>query len=65
MLSKTAQSALREIEHHIALIAKFSAGIDRDRFQNDRRTVYAVIRCLEIISEASRRLPDDLKATAS
>jgi uncharacterized protein with HEPN domain len=28
----------------------------------DPRTVYAVTRCLEIISEASRRLPDDLKA---
>jgi uncharacterized protein with HEPN domain len=27
----------------------------------DPRTVYAVTRCLEIISEASRRLPDDLK----
>lgn len=26
------------------------------------RTVYAVTRCLEIISEASRRLPDALKA---
>jgi uncharacterized protein with HEPN domain len=26
------------------------------------RIVYAVTRCLEIISEASRRLPDDLKA---
>jgi hypothetical protein len=28
----------------------------------DPRTVYAVTRCLEIISEGSRRLPDDLKA---
>ena len=28
----------------------------------DPRTVYAVTRCLEIISEASRRLPDELKA---
>jgi uncharacterized protein with HEPN domain len=26
------------------------------------KTVYAVTRCLEIISEASRRLPADLKA---
>ena len=25
------------------------------------RTVYAVTRCLEIISEASRRLPDEVK----
>src|SRR5215207_4329882 len=26
------------------------------------RTIYAVTRCLEIISEASRRLPEELKA---
>jgi uncharacterized protein with HEPN domain len=31
-------------------------------FCADRRTVYAVTRCLEIISEASRRLPRHLKA---
>ena len=30
-------------------------------FQADRRTVYAVTRCLEIISEASRRLTSELK----
>ena len=28
---------------------------------DDARTVYAVTRCLEIISEASRRLPTELK----
>jgi uncharacterized protein with HEPN domain len=28
----------------------------------DTLRIYAVIRCLEVISEASRRLPDDLKA---
>jgi uncharacterized protein with HEPN domain len=28
----------------------------------DVRTVYAVTGCLEVISEASRRLPPDLKA---
>ena len=31
-------------------------------FREDLRSVYAVTRCLEIISEASRRLPDDMKA---
>jgi uncharacterized protein with HEPN domain len=40
----------------------FIAGLSFDEFQSDRRTVYAVIRCLEIISEASRRLPADVKA---
>jgi uncharacterized protein with HEPN domain len=33
-----------------------------EEFRGDLRTVYAVTRCLEIISEASRRLPDELKA---
>jgi uncharacterized protein with HEPN domain len=48
--------------HHIDLAASFAVGFDFERFCDDPRTVYAVTRCLEIISEASRRLPDDLKA---
>ena len=40
---------------------KFSAGFDEASFKQDIKTVYAVTRCLEIISEASRRLPNDLK----
>jgi uncharacterized protein with HEPN domain len=62
MPSKPADTALRDILHHIDLAAKFSAGFDRASFKRDIKTVYAVTRCLEIISEASRRLPDDLKA---
>jgi uncharacterized protein with HEPN domain len=31
-------------------------------FTADLRTVYAVTRCLEIISEASRRVPDHVKS---
>ena len=34
-----------------------------DAFIPDRKTVYAVTRALEIISEASRRLSDDFKAS--
>ena len=62
MPSKPADTALRDILHHIDLAAKFSAGFDRASFRQDIKTVYAVTRCPEIISEASRRLPDDLKA---
>ncbi|HVA39484.1 MAG TPA: HepT-like ribonuclease domain-containing protein [Candidatus Binataceae bacterium] len=53
---------LRDIAHHIDLASNFAAGFDADTFKADLRTVYAVTRCLEIISEASRRLPDELKA---
>ena len=62
MPSRSLDTALRDILHHIELAANFSAGFDRTAFKRDVKTVYAVTRCLEIISEASRRLPDDLKA---
>jgi uncharacterized protein with HEPN domain len=39
----------------------FAAGIGYARFKDDNLRLYAVIRCLEIISEASWRLPDALK----
>jgi uncharacterized protein with HEPN domain len=53
---------LRDILYHIDLASQFVEGCDRDTFMVDLRTVYAVTRCLEIISEASRRLPEQLKA---
>jgi uncharacterized protein with HEPN domain len=62
MLSKAVDTALRDILYHIDLAAKFVDGIDGDTFKDDLRTAYAVTRCLEIISEASPRLPEDLKA---
>jgi uncharacterized protein with HEPN domain len=62
MLSDAAAAALRDIGHHVELATQFVARLDYDAFRDDTRTLYAVTRCLEIISEASRRLPSDLKA---
>ena len=53
---------LDDIRYHITLAQTFAAGMNYDAFRDDLRTIYAVTRCLEIISEASRRLPDELKA---
>ena len=53
---------LNDIGHHIALAESFVANLDHAALKNDQLRLYAVIRCLEIISEASRRLPDTLKA---
>jgi uncharacterized protein with HEPN domain len=58
---EAATAALRDIAHHIDLATHFAASFDAETFRADLRTVYAVTRCLEIISEASRRLPDALK----
>jgi uncharacterized protein with HEPN domain len=62
MLSRRAETPLRDILHHIDLASGFVASLDYDAFVDDLRTIYAVTRCLEIISEASRRLPDEMKA---
>src|SRR2546423_10648542 len=62
MRSNQADIALRDILHHIELVKAFMAGAEREAFVGDAKTVYAVTRCLEIISEASRRLPESLKA---
>ncbi len=40
----------------------FVGDLDHAAFCADKLRVYGVTRCLEIISEASRRLPDGLKA---
>ena len=64
MPSKPAQVArwLNDILQNISLAQNFVGELDRATFCGDTLRVYGVTRCLEIISEASRRLPDDLKA---
>ena len=57
-----AAAALRDMERHIDLAVQFVARMDYEAFRDDARTLYAVTRCLEIISEASRRLPAEMKA---
>jgi uncharacterized protein with HEPN domain len=61
MSSKNPEQRLRDILENIEAVQVFTAGIDFARFSEDRKTLYAVTRALEIISEASRRLPAELK----
>ena len=61
MPSRSPAPTLQDILENIRLARSFIAGLSFTDFQADRRTSYAVVRCLEIISEASRRLPTELK----
>jgi uncharacterized protein with HEPN domain len=61
MPSSAERLALKAIVENIALAQSFVDGMMLSEFQADRRTIYAVTRCLEIISEASRRLSSELK----
>lgn len=62
MRSDAGRDALTHIGYYVDLIATFVDGFDFQRFAADPRTFHAVTRCLEINSEASRRLPADVKA---
>jgi uncharacterized protein with HEPN domain len=62
MHSNSTDTSLRDILHHIDLAKGFLSGQNRASFKQDIKTIYAVTRCLEIIPEASRRLPEAVKA---
>jgi len=61
MPSKSPAQRLQDILDNIQAVQAFTERLTFEEFKRDRKTVYAVTRALEIISEASRRLPEDLK----
>ena len=62
MPSSDTVRVLKTIAYNAALARRFIEGVSYQAFVSDELRIYAVTRCLEIISEASRRLPDELKA---
>ena len=62
MPSRDTARVLDAIAHNITLARRFIEGMSYEAFATDDRTLYAVTRCLEIVSEAVRRLPNDVKA---
>jgi ribonuclease HepT-like protein len=55
MPSDSPGNALNDIQRNIGLARRFVLGLSFEAFRADERTVYAVTRCLQIISEASRK----------
>ncbi len=52
---------LLDIIESVADIEEFIKGIEFDEFSSDKKTVYAVMKALEIIGEASKNIPESLK----
>lgn len=61
MPSRDAPRVLATISYNIVLARQFLGEQSPDAFADNAMAIYAVTRCLEIISEASRRLPEDMK----
>ena len=53
---------LEDILAAIGKIERYTAGIGREAFLGDEKTIDAVVRNLEIIGEAARQVPGDFAA---
>lgn len=53
---------VEDILDNIDLVRRFTEGYNFESLIADQRTYYAVTRALEIISEASRHLPSEMKS---
>ncbi|NPV60824.1 MAG: DUF86 domain-containing protein [Actinobacteria bacterium] len=52
---------LQDILESIDDVQSFVAGMSYEDFANDRKTVNAVIRSIEVIGESARAVPDSVK----
>lgn len=57
-------SYLDDIEKSIGKGLSFIKGMSLDEFQNDEKTQFALVRALEIVGEASKKIPQDIREQA-
>lgn len=60
-MKRDASIYLRDILENMERAVRFVGELDYEEFKSDEKTFYAVIRCIEIIGEASKNLPDTVK----
>jgi uncharacterized protein with HEPN domain len=60
-LTRSVRIVLGDILHAAELVDRYAAGLTREQFAADSEKQDAVARRLEIIGEAVKRLPEDLK----
>jgi uncharacterized protein with HEPN domain len=62
MKSRDLRDYLQDIQDAINDIENFTANLTYEQFIQDRKTLNAVVRSIEIIGEAAKQLPEPLKA---
>jgi uncharacterized protein with HEPN domain len=62
MTQRQIKDYLQDILTAIDLAERFLEGITFANFQNDPKTSFAVIRALEVIGEATKNIPQDLRS---
>jgi uncharacterized protein with HEPN domain len=52
---------LIDILEHAKKAREFIIGLSADSFYQDEKTVFAVIRALEVVGEAAKKIPDNVR----
>ena len=52
---------LRDMQRFCAKVMRYSAGLNQQQFLADELTVDAVLRNLELLGEAAKQIPDDVR----
>mgnify|MGYP001588903647 FL=1 len=52
---------LNDILEMIGNIRNFTEGISYEELEGDKKTLYAVIRCLEVLGEAVKKIPSYIR----
>ena len=52
---------LKDILEEIKKVSKYIEGMTFKQFRDDEKTIYAVIRAIEVIGEASKKIPDKIR----
>lgn len=61
MVKRVYTDYIQDILESINDIENFIKGMNFDDFKNDRKTVNAVVRSIEIIGEASKKIPKSIR----
>ena len=59
--ARTCLDFLNDIHTAIGKAQGFAAGMGFEEFANDEKTAYAVVRALEILGEATKRIPQEIR----
>lgn len=60
-MSRDITDYLNDILDNIAIAQQFVEGLTFEQFDDDPRTTYAAIRAVEVIGEATKSIPDDIR----
>lgn len=55
------KTSLEDIGEAVSKIRKYTAGLSLDDLSSDEKTLDAVIRNLEVIGEAAKNIPNDIR----